>query len=70
VLSTSSPLPEIISQFSRGSIGFRDVLKADPRIVQKDEIAIIRSMWRGITHKRDVEVALLPDCGALSEARN
>jgi hypothetical protein len=33
---------------------FRDVLMADLRIVQKDEIAILRLMWRGITHKRDV----------------
>jgi hypothetical protein len=43
---------------------------ADLRIVQKDEIAILRLMWRGITHKRDVKVALLPDCGAFSEARH
>jgi hypothetical protein len=43
---------------------------ADLRIVQKDEISIVCSMWCGLTHKRDVEVALLPDCGALSEARN
>jgi hypothetical protein len=43
---------------------------ADLRIVQKDEIVVVPLMWRGITHKRDVSVALLPDCGALSEARN
>jgi len=27
---------------------------ADLRIVQKDEIAVVRLMRRGITHKRDV----------------
>jgi hypothetical protein len=42
---------------------------ADPGIVQKDEIAVVRSMRYGITHKDDVPVALLPDCGARRDAR-
>jgi hypothetical protein len=43
---------------------------ADPGIVQKDEIAVVRLMRRRITRKRDLPVALLPDCGAPAEARN
>jgi len=27
---------------------------ADLGIVQKDEIVVVPSIWRGITHKRDV----------------
>jgi hypothetical protein len=43
---------------------------ADPRIVQKDEIDVVRSMCRGIAHKRDVKVTLLPDCFDAMRARN
>jgi len=43
---------------------------ADPGIVQKDEIAVVRLMQQGIALKRDVSVALLPDCGAPLNARN
>jgi hypothetical protein len=43
---------------------------ADPGIVQKDEIAVIRPMCLRITHKRDARVALLPDCLRRRGARN
>jgi hypothetical protein len=49
---------------------FPRVRKADPGIVQKDEIAIVHSMRDRITHKRDLEVTLLPDCGAPLHARH
>jgi len=58
--STSRVIHGYISLFGLSSSScrdpsdFRDVLMADLRIVQKDEIAILRLMWRGITHKRDV----------------
>jgi hypothetical protein len=42
----------------------------DPGIVQKDEIAIVRSMRCGITRKRDRKVALLPDCSEALDARD
>jgi hypothetical protein len=42
---------------------------ADPGIVQKDEIAIVRSMRNGIARKRELPVALLPDCGERRDAR-
>jgi hypothetical protein len=42
----------------------------DPGIVQKDEIAVVRMMRSGITRKRDLPVALLPDCGAPLDARH
>jgi len=42
---------------------------AHPGIVQKDEIAVIRMMRCGSARERDVDVALLPDCGELANAR-
>ena len=43
---------------------------ADPGIVQKDEIAVVRLMQHDIALKRDVSLALLPDCSAPLNARN
>jgi hypothetical protein len=39
--------------FTPDSRGFVRVRMADPRIVQKDEILIVPSACRPITHKRD-----------------
>ncbi len=41
----------------------------DSRIVQKDEIDVVLSMRGRIAHKREVRVALLPDCSRASGAR-
>jgi hypothetical protein len=43
---------------------------ADPGIVQKDEIAVVRLMQHDLALKRDVSLALLPDCSAPLNARN
>jgi hypothetical protein len=48
------PLLKLSASLTGDPSDFRDVLMADLRIVQKDEIVIGRLMWRGITHKRDV----------------
>jgi hypothetical protein len=43
---------------------------ADARIVQKDEIPVVCSVRPDLTRKRDLHIALLPDCAALrSRAR-
>jgi len=49
---------------------FAFVRMAHPGIVQKDEIAVVRLMQHDLALKRDVLVALLPDCGAPLNARN
>jgi hypothetical protein len=43
---------------------------ADFRIGQKNEIAIVREARRALALKRDIAVALLPDCLAPLHARN
>ena len=40
---------------------------ADLRIGQKDEISLGRPAWFHLTRKRDLRLALLPDCGACPE---
>ncbi len=37
---------------------------AEDRIVQKDEIGVVRPAWNHVTRKREARIALLPDCGA------
>src|SRR5262252_345620 len=65
-----SSLTEIIRQFSPDNSRFVHVLMDDPGIVQKDEIVLLPWMCRGIAHKRDVRVALLPDCSRAVHARH
>jgi hypothetical protein len=57
------------SSFLLNQSDFAHVRMADLRIVQKDEIAVVRSMRSRIARKRDVCLALLPDCGAPLDAR-
>jgi hypothetical protein len=52
----------IIWQFAPKEPVFAADLLADPGIVQKDEMRFVREARPRVLRKRDVDLALLPDC--------